>query len=99
MRSPTIVARLLILQRAGDDLAGAGGVLVDQHDQRERDVVVAGVRFALAAVGWSRVSRSARVLTIVPSRQELVGDSVAAREQAAGVVAQVEDDRLARRWP
>ncbi len=81
---------LVVLQRAGDDLGGRGRAAVDQHDDRLalRQIARAGV-VALGLLGVAAAGRDdlAAVEEGVRHRDRLV-------EQAAGVVAQVEDVAL-----
>ena len=84
---------LLVLERAGDDLAGAGRVLVHQHDQRQVTVVVV----LLGLVDRRRVAGHA---VGVGADDDAVGEELVAGldrrgQKAAGVVAQVQDDAAA----
>ena len=80
----------MVLQRAGDDLARRGGAAVDQHDQRQAagHVGAAGVP-ALALVGVAGAGGDDLAVG-----DEVVADVDSGIEQAAGVVAQVEDEAL-----
>ena len=82
---------VVVLERAGDDLRGAGGALVDQHDDRQ-----VGPR--LARVVEELLGRAAGAAAggddLLLGIEEEVGDLDALVEQAARVVPQVEDERL-----
>ena len=80
---------VVVLEAGRDDLGGRGRVLVDQDDHRE--VFVGPVLLGLVGLG-DGVAPS--VLTILPVVQEQVGDLDRRAEQAAGVVAEVEDQAL-----
>ena len=85
-------APLRVAQRAGDDLAGARAVAVDQHV--ERQVARDG-----AGVGGERVARRVEPLGDHDGgvvAQEGAGHPHGLGEQAARVAAQVEDERLSR---
>ena len=74
-----------VAQRAGDDLGGARGALVDQHDDREVGEVVAVVGGELLARGGAADGGDDGA-----GLEEGVGDLDGGGEQAAGVVAHVE---------
>src|ERR1041385_3216312 len=79
---------VMILQRTGDDLAGRGGAAVDQHRDRQsaRDIARPCV-VALRFLGALAARRNDLALF-----KKGVGDGNRLIEQAAGVVAQIEDD-------
>ena len=83
---------LVILERAGHDFRGRGRTGIDQDDQGHIDVVWLGLRFEILLLGG--------VLALdgndLAGRQEHIGNVDRLFEQAAGVVAQVEDHTLQR---
>ena len=81
----------MILQRARDDLRGAGAVAVDQHDDRQRRH---RGRFRREVVLVRVPGAAARVDDHVAARQEAVRDADRLIHLAARVVAQVEDQPL-----
>ena len=97
---------MVVLQRAGDDLAGRGRALVDEDDQRH---LLHRVRQAPQRIGAAttlvvlgrRLERRLRIGKLAVGRdddrvgrQERRRDRDRALEQAARVVAQVEDEAL-----
>src|SRR5207248_1362180 len=81
---------VVILDSAGDDLSGRGGEAVDQHDD---GVVMTAVALA-GGVGLLGRGASAMGDYYLPLAQEAVGDGDALIQQAAGVVAQIENQAL-----
>jgi len=77
----------MILQRAGHDFRGRGGPLVDQHHDRLAVGQVA--RPGVAPVGLLEVAPARR--DDLPLFEEGVRDGDRLAQQAAGVVAQIED--------
>ena len=78
---------VVVLQRAGDDLAGRGGAAIDQHRHRKTGGDVAGARVvALRILAAPAAGRHdlALVEKRVRHRDRLI-------EQAARIVAQIED--------
>ena len=82
---------VVVLQGAGDDLSGGGGVAVDQDD----DGVLVGAGFAVGGavdlVGEGAAALGDDDLALL---EKLVGDIDGLVEQAAGVVAQIEDEAV-----
>ena len=81
---------VVVLERAGDDLAGRGAAAVLQHDHRVVRLGAFGAR--QLALGLLRIVR--RRGHDRAARQEDVGDAHRLLQQAARVVAQVEHDAL-----
>ena len=92
-----MVARV-VLQRAGDDFRSRSRSAIDQDDDRLAAGEVAGLGVvALRLVGMAAAGRDD-----LAALEERVGDRDRLIEQAAGIVAQVEDVALApcpRRCP
>ena len=83
------VGAVVVLEAGRDDLGGRGRVLVDQDHHRE--VVEGAVLLRLEVLlGVFRPL----VLTITPSSRNRSETSTARAEQPAGIVAEVEDQRL-----
>jgi hypothetical protein len=80
----------VVLQRAGEDLRGAGAVLVHEHHDGERRARARGVRAGLVLRG--AVAPPGR--DDDPALQELVGHEDRLVEQPAGVVAEVQHEAL-----
>ena len=81
---------LVVLQRAGDDLGGRGRAAVDQHD----DLLAVG-DVARTRVGALRLLQAAALGQHDGALvEEVVGDGDRLVEQAAGIVAQVDDVAL-----
>jgi hypothetical protein len=79
----------VVLKRAGHDLGGARRALVDEDDERQVAPPLRGAVEELAV----RVGRPpAHAHDLFPAVEKEVGDGDALVEQAAGVVAQVEDE-------
>ena len=82
---------VVVLQGAGDDLRGGGGVSVDQDD----DGVLVGVGFSVGCtvdlVGEGAAALGDDDLALL---EELAGDIDGLVEQAAGVAAQVDDEAV-----
>src|SRR5690606_33792196 len=79
-----------VLEGAGDDFGGAGGVLIDEDDDGEVDVIdiAVGTDFG-RGIGGFALGEGGNDQSLV---HELVDDVGGGGHQAAGVVAQVDDD-------
>ena len=87
---PTIDRAVVVLQRAGDDLRGRGGVAVDEH-RRAGSSARSGRPVAQSV---SAAASRPRVVTITPCADEHARDELRLGDEAAAVVAQVEHDPL-----
>ena len=81
---------VMILQRAGDDLSGGGGVAVDEDDDGILGSFFAA-RGAIDLVGEGAAALGDDDLALL---EELVGHVDGFVEQAAGIAAQVEDEAV-----
>ena len=81
---------LVVLQRAGDDFRRRGRAAVDQHDHRLALGQVA--RMGGAALGFLGIAAAGR--DDLAALQEGVGNRDRFFQQAAGIVAQVDDVAL-----
>ena len=80
----------MVLQGAGHDLRGRGGAAIDQDDDR----LALGQVAALGVVALRLVRVAAARGDDLAAIEECVGDRDRLVEQAAGIVAQVEDVAL-----
>ena len=80
---------VVVLERASHDLARARGVLVDEHDHR---LVLERAACAGAVLAVEVAAAAAGVDDHLVLGEELVGDADRHLHQAAGVVAEVEDE-------
>ena len=85
------VKSLRILEAAGHDLGGAGAARVDQHDHGQVNALAAAAGVILVIRGWAAALGGDNQLAV---GQELFADMLGLIEQAAGVVAQIQDQRL-----